>query len=319
MSQEVSRRDFLRKTLAGAATVAAVGTAPEEVIAQDTGMPQRRLGKTGLYVSRIGFGGGTLFWEQVQNKDEAIELVERAIEKGINFFDTGHQYGQNQEGEKMMGECIEPHRDKIIIATKTRSRGYDDILSDVEASLKNLRTDTIDLLQFHSLTKDENVENLKESMKAIEKLKSEGVIKFFGITGHDGAKVLMAGIRVLEPDTVCFPTNAKEVNQYQKTLMRYAMSQGIGIIGMKATGHRILMKLAKASDLIHYAISLSVSTLLVGMDSTHTLDSCVELAIDGRPMPSKEKEILRSRLSAADDLDAALPYHSPDYHDGHFA
>ena len=329
MSDPVSRRRFMRNTLSGAATVAAATVMPHEVVAQSTGMPLRKLGGTKLYVSLIGFGGGTRFWEQMPNKDAAMELVKAAIDKGINYFDTSHYYGNetgngenDHAGEILMGECLEKDRKKIILATKSVRRDYDGILKDVEGSLKNLKTDYLDVMQFQSFGKDEEVEPLLEEkggMKAIEKLRSEGTIKYFGITGHYGAKVLMSGLRLLKPDTICFPTNAREVNAYQKTLLRYAQSLGVGVIGMKATGQRRLIDYAKAQDLVHYAISLSVSSVLIGMDSIQTLENCVELAVSRRPMANKEREILRAKLASIDNVEGSLPYRDPFYRDGHYA
>ena len=311
----------MRTAISGAATVATVSSLPFEVVAQETGMPSRRLGNTGLYTSLIGFGGGVRFWEKIGGPDEANELIQTAIERGVNFFDSAHGYGENQESEKYFGQSLEKHRKDVYIATKSLHRDYDGIMSEVEQSLKNLRSDTIDLMQFHNLKTDEEIEQIQDKnggLKAIEKLMGDGTIKHWGITGHMGAKVLLKGIRLLKPETVCFPTNAREVSGYQDVLLRHAGSQGIGVIGMKATGQRRLMERARAGDLVHYAISLPLSSILVGIDTVRTLDECVKLAVARRPMSLREQEILRERVAVA-SLDRRLPYLAPNYHDGFFA
>ena len=320
MNEDVSRRRFMRTAVTSAAGVAASASLPVEIVAQDTGMPNRQLGKTGLYVSLIGFGGGVRFWEEVGGPDQADELIQAAIKLGVNFFDTAHGYGDNQEGEKYFGQSLEKHRKKVYIATKSQQRDYDGMMREVEQSLENLRTTSIDVMQIHGLKEDEEIDQIqaeKGCLKAIHKLIEEGTVKHWGITGHSGAKILLKGIRLLSPDTVCFPTNAREVLGYQDLLLRHASSQGIGVIGMKSTGQRRLMAKARAGDLVHYAISLPLSTVLIGIDTMRTLEDCAELAVARRPMSLKEQEFLRDRVASA-GLDRRLPYLSPNYHDGVF-
>lgn len=320
MCDDISRRLFMQTALTGAATLAASQQLQAQVTTLAQAMPKRQLGKTNLQVSLIGFGAGTQYWENFSNRDQAADLIQTAVQKGINFFDTALHYGKNHESETLLGEALENHRSSIIFATKTRKRDYDGVMQDIEQSLKNLRCSKIELYQFHSIAEDIDIEQLQAEqggMKAIEKLKSDGVIGHFGITGHSGAKILMKALRLLQPDTVCFPTNAKEVHGYQNYLLRQAQSQGSGIIGMKATGQRKLMENARASDLVHYAVSLSISTLLVGMDSKETLDSCIEIATQRHPMSLKEQEILRDKLALA-EMKGPLPYHLPTYQDGYY-
>lgn len=307
----------MQAALSSAAAAASPGL-HSDADAVEPPMRQRPLGKTGLSVSAVGFGGGSRFWEQVEGADQAVELIQEAVKLGINFFDTAGAYGENGEGEKYMGEGLEPHREDVIIATKSRARDYDGTKRAVETSLKNLRTDRIDLYQIHNLAKETEIEQLLAKdggLKAVRELKKEGVIKHFGITSHTRAKILMTGIRRLDPDTVCFPTNAAEVTKYEYVLIPYAQSRGLGVIGMKATGQRQLLGRARAADLVAYALSLSISTLLVGIDNKDTLRSCVNLAL-GRPMSSKERNILRKRISCA-GTEIQLPHHNPNYMDGY--
>jgi hypothetical protein len=157
-----------------------------------------RFGKTNVQVSRIGFGGAPAGLKNYLHafdpakegdKKGIIEAIHKAIELGINYFDTAHAYGDGQ-GEEIFGDAlqgVEP--EKIFLATKISVGDKDDVRGSMEASLKRLRRDSIDLIQIHGTSfSDEEVKFILRDggmLDEIYRLKEEGLVKFIGFTSED--------------------------------------------------------------------------------------------------------------------------------------
>jgi aryl-alcohol dehydrogenase-like predicted oxidoreductase len=149
-------------------------------------MKKRQLGSSDLLVSEIGLGCMSLGTDEAN----AAAVIEAALEEGINYFDTAdlYDFGQN---EKIVGQALRNVRDQVIIATKAGNRWNESkdswtwdpskayIKEAVKQSLKRLNTDYIDLYQLHGGTIEDNIE---ETIEAFEELKSEGYIKYYGIS-----------------------------------------------------------------------------------------------------------------------------------------
>lgn len=152
---------------------------------RDFSLRKRRVGQSDLYVSELGLGAMSF-----KTKDDAINIVRTAIEKGVNFIDTADLYGFG-ENETWIGEAIKPYRDDVIIATKVGNRWekgksgwtWDPsktyIKEAVKASLKRLKLEYIDLYQLHGGTIEDPIE---ETIEAFEELKEEGLIRYYGIS-----------------------------------------------------------------------------------------------------------------------------------------
>jgi predicted aldo/keto reductase-like oxidoreductase len=157
-----------------------------------------RFGKTNVQVSRIGFGGAPAGLKNYLHafdpakegdKKGIIEAIHKAIELGINYFDTAPAYGDGQ-GEEIFGDAlqgVEP--EKIFLATKISVGDKDDVRGSMEASLKRLRRDSIDLIQIHGTSfSDEEVKFILRDggmLDEIYRLKEEGLVKFIGFTSED--------------------------------------------------------------------------------------------------------------------------------------
>lgn len=192
-------------------------------------MKYTTLGKTDLQISVIGLGG-----IPVQNNDaeNCLKVIDACIEHGINFLDTARGYGVSEE---YIGAALEGRRDKFVIATKTMVRDYEGMKKEVETSLKMLRTDYIDLYQFHLLKTDEEFaatfgEN--GAYKALLEAKEAGKIGHIGASTHstDALKRLITefGDKI---ETVMFPFNIVETQGLE--LMEQAIEKGIAVIAMK--------------------------------------------------------------------------------------
>lgn len=184
------------------------------------------LGKTGLCVSRIGFGGIPI---QRIEKEEAPALIDALIENGINYIDTARGYTVSEE---WIGAAIDGRRDKFILATKSMARDKEGMARDIETSLRNLRTDHIDLYQVHNPSMDQldTVIAPGGALEALMEAKAAGKIRHIGITAH----AIAVFERALELDwveTVMFPYNIVESQCEQ--LLPVCREKNIGFIAMK--------------------------------------------------------------------------------------
>ena len=133
----------------------------------------KKYGKTGKDVSVIGFGG--MRFPKPEDIDASAELVAYAHSKGINYFDTAPNYG-NGESERILGASIKGKRDKVVISTKANTRTKADILKEMDASLRNIGTDHVDVYHLHARDTVERVPD--EALEALEIVKKQGKTRF---------------------------------------------------------------------------------------------------------------------------------------------
>ena len=184
------------------------------------------LGRTGLKISRLGFGGIPI---QRIDAEKAKELLEAVRAAGINFIDTARGYTVSEE---LIGAAIEGHRDEFVLATKSMARDKASMARDIEISLKNLRTDHIDLYQIHNCPPDqlEQVCSEEGALAALLEAKAAGKIGHIGITAHS-AETFAKALELDWVETVMFPYSIVE-NQGEE-LMAKAKEKNIGFIDMK--------------------------------------------------------------------------------------
>jgi len=196
-----------------------------------------RLGKTNLEVNKNGFGALPI---QRCNMDEAIEILKKAYDNGINFFDTAHFY---TDSEEKMGKAFEDiPREKIYLASKTAAETPEDFWNDLETSLKSLKTDYLDLYQFHNISFTPKEDD--ELFKAMVEAKEKGMVKHIGITTHKitfAHEALDSGIYETLQYPFSYLSGAEEIQLVEK-----CKRLDIGFIAMKAMGGG-LIKNSKAS------------------------------------------------------------------------
>jgi predicted aldo/keto reductase-like oxidoreductase len=201
-------------------------------------LDKRRLGRTNLQVSLVGFGGT---WIAELSQEEAVKVVRHAFDLGINYFDTARWDG---DSEAKIGEALQDHRSQCIIATKTGSRTKRESLDDFEVSLKNLRTDHIDILQLHGIDDEKTLAKAMSadgSLQTCREARREGLVDFVGVTGHK-PRVLAKAVESGEFDTVLVPLNVV-TRQALEELLPAAKAHDVGVIAMKPL-------MAKTSNLI---------------------------------------------------------------------
>ena len=186
--EESTRRDFMRNA-------SAVALLAEQVIAQTssasaTGMPTRVLGRTDERVSIVALGG----WHigAVKDEAEAIRIMHAAIDEGINFFDNAWDY-HDGHSEELMGKALamDNRRDKVFLMTKNCERDYAGSKRNLEDSLRRLKTDHLDLWQFHEMVYDNDPDWVfeKGGLKAALEARKEGKVRFIGFTGHKDPRI----------------------------------------------------------------------------------------------------------------------------------
>jgi predicted aldo/keto reductase-like oxidoreductase len=228
-------------------------------------MDKRILGKTDMKVAVIGFGGIPI---QGCSPGEAERVLLRAIDRGVNFFDSARAY---TDSEEKMGRALAPHREGIFLASKALSRTAGKITEELETSLRNLRTDMIDLYQVHSvgsLAQLEKILGPGGAYEALARAREAGAIRYIGITGHS-RPVLAEAIETGLFDTVQFPYNPIEV-EWRDDVIPLAREAGIGTIGMKPLAGGAIHNTAAS---IRFALTSGIDLSIPGMDTIEQVDA----------------------------------------------
>ena len=327
----MDRRNFLGTGLTAAAAVAAgksvamdennvlgVVQPPENVPFNPRtfqAMPTRSFGKTGYKTGILSLGGQATL-EIAGREEESEKIIHRAIDLGINYIDTAAAYGRGVS-QINIGRVMKTRRKEVFLATKTHDRTYDGSMRLLEESLKSLQTDHLDLWQLHNVQRQEEVEQIfaeSGAIKALQKAKSEGIVKNLGITGHFEPVVLRNAISRFPFDSILMALNAADVHylSFIHYLLPEAQRLGMAIIGMKvATRSRMLstwtpppleeqnerLRTPKPGTInikeaLTYNMSLPVSTTIIGVDSVAQIEENVNIASQFSPLsPEQMKEI----------------------------
>ncbi|MGB4293063.1 MAG: aldo/keto reductase [Bacteroidales bacterium] len=230
----MKRREFIK---ASALAVPALSIFPADLSSivreQRPGqMEKRSLGRTGVMLSVIGFGG--IIVRDVAS-EEASAYVKMAIDAGVNHFDVAPSYGN---AELMLGPALEPYRKNVFLSCKTQKRTRDEALRELEQSLKNLRTDHFDLYQLHAVTTMSDVNTILGKGGALEaflQAKSEGLIRFIGMSVHS-EEAGMALMEAYDFDTIMYPLHISSwhAGTFGPQLLDMAHKKGMGIISLKS-------------------------------------------------------------------------------------
>ncbi|TVQ38449.1 MAG: aldo/keto reductase [Spirochaetaceae bacterium] len=313
LSRKQSRRQFLRTLGAGAAGAGLFSLHPawadqepgDDAVDSDANrpMPLRRLGRTGVEIAAFSLGGEAVV-QQLQRQAEAVRIINRALDLGVNYIDTAPTYGGGGS-ETNIGHVMADRRSEVFLATKTHDRSYDGTMRLVEQSLRRLQTDRIDLYQIHNVRTDTDVTralSAQGAVKALESLRSDGVIRFTGITGHRDPDVLRRAIREYPFDCLLMSLNAADIHYkpFQNELLGQALSNDMGVIAMKVTAVGRIFRddgITSMDQALGYTLSFPVSTAIVGISSIRELEDNVRIAARSRPLPRAERAALEDLSS----------------------
>jgi predicted aldo/keto reductase-like oxidoreductase len=278
----------------------------ETTSASATGLPGRMLGHTGIRVPIIGLGG----WHigTIKDEKEAIGIMHAAIDEGMTFFDNAWDYHSGY-AEELMGKALamDGRREKVFLMTKNCERDYAGSLKNLEDSLRRLKTDRIDLWQFHELVYDNDPDWIfeKGAIKAALEAQQQGKVRFIGFTGHKDPRIHLKMLAKPHAwDTAQMPINVMDAHyrSFLNDVVPVCLDKNVGVIGMKGLGGgypdaRFLSKAGLTADKCYrFCLSQPVSVQVCGINTMAHLQADVALARTFQPMSKAEQQELLERV-----------------------
>jgi aryl-alcohol dehydrogenase-like predicted oxidoreductase len=290
------RRSFFGTVFSGLAATSAVR--PSKPATGD--IPRRSLGRTGEKLTIVGMGGARF---HLIPFEEGAALVRRAYELGINYFDMARSYFDGH-AEEVYGAAIQAFRKNIFLTTKSGQRSARQATAELEASLKTMKTDYVDLWQMHGINSREDVQRSLAPGGALEAFvaaKQAGKCRLIGFTGHADPAFNVEMMRSCDRfDTTLMPLHATETAylSFEKEALPVAQQKGLGILGMKIFGNAFLLRTFSVSDCLRYTLSLPVTAVTLGFTTPGQLEDDVRVAQGFKPLSPEETERMRSRAAA---------------------
>ena len=285
-------------------------------------MPTRNLGRTGYKVGIFSLGGQATL-EKANRFDDAVPIIERALDLGVNYIDTSSIYGGPERwSEQYVGKVMARRRNEAFLATKTKERTRDGSMRMIEKSLELLQTDHVDLWQLHDVGTMYDVDQIFAkggAMEALLEMQQQKVVRYLGITGHYRPEALIECIHRHDFDTILMAMNAADPHHYSfnDKLLPLAVEKQMGIIGMKIPGRGRLLSTwtppsieqqkhswegmtiqtdkpgtLRMRDALYYTLSKPVSTVIIGCDTIAQLEENVQLAREFTPLNDAQQSEL---------------------------
>jgi len=312
--QSPNRRDFLQTSAAVMTVAGLVGTADAQQppLNNSGGIPVRPLGRTGAMVSLLCLGGYSSTSPKLLSEEKSLRLIRRAVDEGITFMDNCWDY-HDGVAEERMGKALAEggRRDKVFLMTKVCGRTAKEAQANLEDSLRRLKTDRIDLWQFHEMVYDNDPDLVFEEEGAIHaglKALKDGKVRFLGFTGHKDPIIHLKMLgKPFDWATVQMPLNVMDVHyrSFQKQVLPILLQRGIGVLAMKSLGGNgsiVTGAGVPVDDALRYVLSLPISTLVSGIDSESVLDQNLKIVREFKPLTTEEmSRIERSTLKVAGD------------------
>lgn len=309
--KEISRRKFIQSSSTAVVTISASGLITPFLSGEGKKhkIPLRKFGNTGLDVSILSFGAGTQF---LQNNDgEWEKILEAAVEGGINLFDTAPSYCASKfyqigdgksldSSEERFGQILPSYRDKIILSTKLETRDPNKAKTELEGSLKRMKTDHVDILLIHGIGKSDSIIEIEKGLyKTMLGFKESGMVKLIGFSCMQDAQHGAEMLDKLDFDVILLAMNATKYGGFAETVVPVAEKKNTGILAMKIM-RDIVGKAATPKELLAYAWSQkTVSSALVGHHGLETLADNIRLAkeFDPNQLAELDKKALETRLA----------------------
>lgn len=255
-------------------------------------MEKRALGKTGLEISVLGFGGFHLV--EIPSAEASL-LLNGYLDRGGTYIETAAEYGSGISEEKI-GRAVAGRRSEYVLATKTLARTREASAAEIDRSLRLLQTDHVDILFLHCVQTEKEIQAIfgpGGAMEAVLAAQKAGKARFVGITGHGRPDGLLAALPLHPFDVVMTGFNYFDRFNYpavEDVLLPRLLSAGIGVVAMKALADGYLHR--SVGPALRYTLGLPVSTVVMGMNTREMLDADIRAVRSTRPMSVKEKEKL---------------------------
>jgi len=273
-------------------------------------MPRRQLGTTGESVSCIGMGGYHIALPRV---DEAlgIRLIRSALDRGITFLDNCWDYNEGNSEIRMGKALADGYRDRAFLMTKIDGRTKKAAALQIDESLARLRTDRIDLMQFHEIVRFDDPDRIFAEEGAIHaalEAKEAGKIRYIGFTGHKDPHIHLRMLEVAEEnnfhfDTAQMPINVMDAHfrSFTQHVLPEMVRRGVGVLAMKTMGDGFILrsKTVTAIECLHFALHQPTSVVITGIDSMEVLDQAFEAARSFKPFTSPQLDELLAKTKDA--------------------
>ncbi|MEK7403534.1 MAG: aldo/keto reductase [Acidobacteriota bacterium] len=265
-------------------------------------MPMATLGKTGLKVSRITIGGHHML---VNGDEEAVRIISRAVELGVNFFDSAHKYNDGRS-DAAYGKALRGgKRQKVLLMSKAQLRTRDGAMRQLEETLKRMETDYLDLWQCHEVSTQAEVDQIlgpNGALEAFVKAKQEGKARHIGFTGHHDPAVHQ---RLLESfdgwETVQHPVNLIDPHylSFVRDFLPKARAKGLGRIAIKSNAMGAITRnsIATIPECLRFAWSQDIDVLVSGVQTVAQLEENVLACKTFKKMSAEEIQTLLARTA----------------------
>ena len=260
-------------------------------------IPRRTFGKTGVEVTVIGLASGRF---PLITPDEAVALTRRAVELGINYFDTAHGYWDGRS-EEVYGKVLPEVRQRVFLTTKATERTRRGAEDQLHRSLKRLQTGYVDLWQVHGIQDKDDVAKVFApggAIEAFEAAKKAGKCRFIGFTGHHDPEAHLAMLRAYDGwDSILMPLHVADplYLSFEKRVLPVAVARGIGIQGMKNFANAKLLQSFSVRECLSYVLSLPIHCTAIGCTTPGQLEDDVRIARGLQRLDVEQMAALRTR------------------------
>ena len=253
----------------------------------------------------LGLGGYHI--GRIRDDGQSVRLIRKAIDMGVTFLDNAWEY-HNGRSEELMGKALaDGYRKKVFLMTKHHGRDKKTAMKHLEDSLRRLRTDVIDLWQFHEVVCEKDPEMIfavDGGIEAADLARKQGKVRFIGFTGHRDPVLHLKMLAYGYPwDAVQMPMNVFDPHfkSFQKHVLPVLVRRKIGVIAIKtlASGHVLRANVVTPRQALEYIWSQPVSTIVSGMDADRFLEANTECAQAFEPMSQMEQAALLDRTEEA--------------------
>jgi hypothetical protein len=247
-------------------------------------MRKNKLGKTDMVVTHLSFGGIKLHKNM---PDKAENIVNKALDLGINYVDTARCYG---DSEVLIGAVMKNRRSECYLSSKSIRRSKEESAEDVNISLKNLNTDMIDLYYCHDISREQHYEKIMSdsgTLPALKEAQKAGKIRYIGFSTHR-ADLAMKAIDSGEFDAIMLSINLFD-QEFIKDVVPYARKAGIGIVGMKPLAGGAFQHPQVA---LRYSLAQDIDAQLVGISHISEIEEDFEIADNFKSLTDEEMKKL---------------------------
>ena len=247
--------------------------------------------------------GGEGILRTHDEEEKAVPLIRRALDLGITYFESARAYASS---ESYYGMALQEQREEIFLASKSHERTGDGALKHLEATLKNMKTDFLDLWMIHDVRSPKDVEQIfgpKGAAKAFEAAKRNKLVRFVGISGHRNPTILSRALDLFPFDVVLMPVNPAEPHYWSflGEVLPKALDKGMGILGMKTLSRGVSVKIFGSETVemfLRFAMTQTISAAVVGCETIEQLEMNVRLAQSFQPMDQKDQNVLINKVKS---------------------